>query len=293
MKAKSTLVSACLAACALWGQAKPARPEFEVASVKPAASNADLSVNIGVHVDGSQVHFGTLALKDYIRVAYRVRFYQVVGPDWLASERFNIDAKLPEGGTRDQVPEMLQALLEDRFHMKTHREPKEFPVYGLVVLPSGSKMKEVPPDPGADGVDPAKAATQVAVTGGREGVNWKDGFGGYFHFGDNKIEAKKLPMLNFVDIMGRFVDRPIVDMTNLPGRYDFQVDLTQDDYNAMLIRSAISAGVNLPPQALRLLEGADGSLFAALKPLGLKLETKKAPIEVVVVDSMQRTPSEN
>jgi uncharacterized protein (TIGR03435 family) len=222
-----------------------------------------------------------------------LKFYQVVGPEWIAGERFDIDAKLPAGGTREQVSDMLLSLLVDRFQLKTHREQKEFPVYGLVVLPSGVKMKEVPADPETDGADAPKKAFQVVAQGGPGGVSINYGPGSSFKFGDNKIVGTKLTMANFVDVLGRFVDRPVVDMTELPGRYDLSVDLSQDDYNAMLIRSAVSAGVNLPPQALQLLNNADGSLFGALKPLGLKLEAKKAPIDVVVVDSIQRTASAN
>jgi uncharacterized protein (TIGR03435 family) len=84
-----------------------------------------------------------------------------------------------------------------------------------------------------------------------------------------------------------------VDLTQLPGRYDLLVELSQDDYNAMLIRSALSAGIQLPPQVLRLLDTADGSLFGALKPLGLKLEPRKAPIDVLVIDSVAKTPTAN
>src|SRR5579863_4905075 len=103
--------------------------EFEVASVKPSKGAAE-RVAVGVHVDGAQVHIADFTLRDYIRVAYRVKLYQVTGPEDLA-ERFNVDAKLPEGATREQVPEMLQALLASRFELKTHRESKEFPVYAL------------------------------------------------------------------------------------------------------------------------------------------------------------------
>ena len=148
---------------------------------------------------------------------------------------------------------MLLTLLVDRFQLKSHREQKELPVYGLVVLPNGSKMKEVPDDPASDGVDPKKSAFQVAAQGGPEGVRINYGPGSSFHFGDNKIEGTKLTMTYFVDVLGRFVDRPVVDMTQLTGKYDFKVDLSEDDYRAMLIRSAVAAGVQLPPQALRLM----------------------------------------
>jgi uncharacterized protein (TIGR03435 family) len=281
------------AAVGLWGQAKPARVEFEVASIKPAQPNPDPRMAAGLHIDGSQVHFARMSMKDLVRIAYRVKFYQVTGPEWIASERYDVDAKLSDGAARDQVPDMLQALILDRFHIKMHREQREMPVYGLVVLPGGSKMKEVPDDPATDGTDPAKSAFQVAAQGGPEGVKIAYGPGSSFHFGDNKIEGTKLTMTYFVDVLGRFVDRPVVDMTQLPGKYDFTVPLSDDDYRAMLIRSAVSAGVQLPPQALQLLSGSDGSLFSALKPLGLKLESKKAPIEMVVLDSALKTPTEN
>ena len=276
----------CIAA--VTGFAQTPKLEFEVASVKPSALNADSSVQVGVHIDGSQIHMARLSMKDFVRAAYRVKFYEVIGPEWMAGERFDIDAKLPEGATRDQVADMMLTLLQDRFQLKAHKEKRDLPVYGLVVLPGGSKMKEVPLDPATEG-----KAYQVKAQGGPGGVNLQYGPDSTFQFGDNKIEGKALSMANFVDVLGRFTDRPVVDETSLPGRYDLRVDLTQDDYNAMLIRSAVAAGVQLPPQALQLLNNADGSLYGALKTLGLKLESKKAPFEVVVVDSVSKTPSAN
>jgi uncharacterized protein (TIGR03435 family) len=293
MKIMRLTLTVLLCLAAAWGQAKPPRVEFEVASVKPAAPNPDPRMQAGIHIDGSQVHLARMSMKDLVRIASRLKFYQVTGPEWMPGERYDIDAKLPDPSLRDKVPEMLESLLADRFQLKFHMEKKEMPVYGLVVLPGGSKMKQVPDDPETDGADPAKRAFQVAAQGGPEGVRITYGPGSEFKFGDNKIEGTKLNMTYFVDVLGRFVDRPVVDMTNLPGRYDFTVPLSQEDYNAMLIRSAVAAGVQLPPQALRLIEGADGSLFSALKPLGLKLEGKKAPVEMLVVDSVLKTPTEN
>jgi uncharacterized protein (TIGR03435 family) len=272
----------------VWGADK--RLEFEVASVKPAETSMDPRVKSGVQIDGSQVHLSQTSLKDAVRYAYQVKFYQVIGQDWMAGQRVDISAKLPAGATREQVPEMLKALLEDRFELKTHREQKEMPVYAVVVLPGGAKMKQVPEDP-SDGGPPK--AIQVAAQGGPEGVNLTYGPGSYFKFADNKIEGRKLAMTNFLDVLSRFVDRPLVDETKLTGRYDLDVQLTENDYSAMLIRSAINAGVNLPPQALRYLDTADGSLGFAMKPLGLKLDGKKAPVDVVVVDSIRKTATDN
>jgi uncharacterized protein (TIGR03435 family) len=120
------------------------------------------------------------------------------------------------------------------------------------------------------------------------------GRGSYFNFGNNRLEAKKMTMLNFCDTLARFVDRPIVDMTELKGNYDFTLEFTPEDYRAMLIRSALSAGVTLPPGAERLLEGVSGdSLFAGVQSLGLKLEPRKAPLDVLVIDHVEKTPTEN
>jgi uncharacterized protein (TIGR03435 family) len=293
MKFIRSLLPLCLAAAAAYGQSAPPAAEFEVASVKPSAGAID-QVNVGVHVDGAQVHISDFSLQDYIRVAYRVKNYQVTGPDTL-SDRFNVDAKLPEGATRDQVPEMLQSLLATRFQMKFHRESKDFPVYALTVASSGLKLKESAPDKDDDSAGAVRGgATDVSASGGRGGVSINLGKGSFFTFADDKLEAKKLTMTNFADMLARFVDRPVVDRTGLTGNYDISIALTAEDYRAMLIQSAVSAGVRLPPQALQLLNGAtDDSLYAALRNYGLKMEATKAPLDVLVIDRILKTPVAN
>ena len=266
--------------------------EFEVASIKPSAPVVD-RVNVGVHVDGAQVRCTYLSLKDYIRMAYNVKDHQIVGPDWIASDRFDIAAKVPEGG-RDKIREMLQALLKDRFHMKFHNDTKEFPVYALGVGKGGPRMKESPLDPEEPAPEGGRGAVNVTASGGRGGVVVNMGRGSFFNFSDNKLVGKKLTMAQFAATLERFMDRPVVDMTGLAPSYDFTLDFTPEDYRAMQIRSAIAAGVVLPPQAMKLLEGNSGdSLFSAIAALGLKLDTRKAPVEVLVVDEMLKTPTEN
>src|SRR5258708_33192093 len=99
-------------AVVLFSQGAPARPEFEVASIKPSvAAPTGGQVHVGVQIDGAQVHCTYLSLRDYLRIAYQLKDYQVTGPDWMASERFDIHAKLPTGG-RAQFRDMLQTLLE-------------------------------------------------------------------------------------------------------------------------------------------------------------------------------------
>src|SRR5437762_6810342 len=91
-------------AAAAFGQT-PARVEFEVASIKPSGPQQQGTASVGVHIDGAQVRCSFLSIKDYIGMAYRMKAYQVMGPDWLASERFDISAKLPEGAKPSQIPE--------------------------------------------------------------------------------------------------------------------------------------------------------------------------------------------
>jgi len=272
--------------------------QFEVASVRPSAPPGAERMNVGVHIDGQQVSITALNLKDYISAAYKVKLYQIQGPDFLGSERFDINAKLPAGAKESDVSEMLKALLADRFKMQSHRETKDFPVYALVVAKGGLKMKESPPDPdtevGDPGEKPKAPATNVSGGGGRGGVHIEYGHESFFTMADNKFIARKLPMASFVEVLARFEDKPVVDMTGVTGSYDFDLEFTQEDYMAMLMRSAIAAGVTLPPEALRMLSGSSGdSLLNALEKLGLKLENRKAPLEVLVIDHIEKAPTEN
>jgi uncharacterized protein (TIGR03435 family) len=281
----------CVAGSALLlAQTAPPRAEFEVASIKPSAAGPAVGtgqVHVGVQIDGAQVHCTYLSVRDYIRIAYQVREYQISGPEWLAAERFDIHAKLPEGG-RGQFREMLQNLLADRFQVKMHRDSKEFSVYGIVVGKGGLKLKESPLDPETE------AGVNVTAEGGARGTTINFGRGAYFSLADNKFEARKLTMAQLADSLGRFIERPVVDMTDLKGTYDLTLEFTPEEYRTLLIRTALSAGVNLPPEVMRLLEGAsDESLFKGLQSLGLKLESRKAPLEVLVIDSASKTPIAN
>lgn len=284
----------CLLICAVTAAAALAqgtRPQFEVASIKPTAQADQGQVVVGVHIDGAQVNIRDFPLKDYIRVAYRLKDYQVSGPEWLAAAHFDVSAKIPEGAARDQVPEMLAALLEDRFGLKTHRESKEFPVYALVPGKGGAKLKESTPEEGA----PAGAPNvNVTASGSARGVTIDLGRGSYFAFADDKLEARRLGMERFADTLSRFTDRPVVDQTGLKGAYDITLNFTHEDYLAMLIRSAVNAGVALPPQALHLIEMSAGdSLASALETVGLKLDARKAPLPLLVVDHIEKAPTAN
>jgi uncharacterized protein (TIGR03435 family) len=267
--------------------------EFEVASIRPSSQSAQTQTSAGLTVDGSMVRCSTLDLKLYLQIAYRLKNYQIVAPDWMTSTRWDITAKLPEGSDAKQIPEMMQALLVDRFQMKMHRETREAPVYGLVIGKSGLNMKESPPNPAGNG-DENSARSVNAAIGSGAGTTVTYGNGAYFTVGNNRFEGKKLPMNVIADALSRFSDRPVVDMTGLKGNYDFSMEFSPEDFRAMMVRAAIAAGATLSPEVLKLLDASSGdTLFNAVEKLGLKLELRKAPIEALVIDEAQKTPTEN
>jgi uncharacterized protein (TIGR03435 family) len=116
----------------------------------------------------------------------------------------------------------------------------------------------------------------------------------YFSLGANGFEVKNLTMEMAADMLTRFLDRPVVDMTKLKGTYDFTLDLTPEDRMVMMVRSAVAAGIVLPPQALALLDtGSNASLTDALRKVGLTLDARRAPLDVLVIDEIRKTPTEN
>src|ERR1700722_15101648 len=156
------LILAVAFAAALFAQRGPT---FEVASIKPAATptmpdRMAGKIRIGMNIDGARVDIGFLSLADLIRTAYRVKQYQISGPNWISSERWDILATLPEGASRDQVPEMLQTLLAERFGLKVNKESKEQAIFALVVGKNGPKLKEAAPDPDA----PSAASGGVSIS---------------------------------------------------------------------------------------------------------------------------------
>ncbi len=295
MKTIRISILSALASAAMFAQTPPPRVEFEVASIRPSdpiLGPAD-AAKIGLHIDRSRVSLNKLSLNDFLAAAYKVKSYQISGPDWMASERFDINAKLPDGSTGEQIPPMIQALLADRFGMKVHREMRDFPVYALVMGKTGLKMKESPPDPPADPAAPPKAF-DVTTSASQSGTTINYGNGMYMTFGNNTFEGRKLPASAMADTLARFVDRPVVDLTELKGNYDFTLQFAPEDFGAMMMRAAIAAGIVLPPEALKLIDASNGdSLFNAIETLGLKLEKRKAPIEVLVIDHIEKSPSDN
>jgi uncharacterized protein (TIGR03435 family) len=267
--------------------------EFEVASIKQSGQNAQNQTGAQINADGAMVRYSGLALKLYLGMAYRLKNYQIAAPDWMASTRWDITAKLPDGASSKQIPEMMQTLLRDRFQMKMHRETRDVPVYGLAIGKGGIKMKESSAEPATNGAEPAAQSVNAAI--GNQGMTTVTyGDGAYFTFGNNRFEGKKLPVTVIADALSRFADRPVIDLTGLAGKYDFSMEFSPEDFRAMMVRAAIASGATVAPEILKLIDASSGdTLFNAVEKLGLKLDGRKAPIEILVIDEAQKIPTEN
>ncbi|HEX5227109.1 MAG TPA: TIGR03435 family protein [Bryobacteraceae bacterium] len=323
-------VAVLLAATAALAQTPAAPPlTFEVASVKPAGplnpqAIMQGKVSVGMKVDGAICRIASFSLRDLIRTAYEVKDYQISGVDSLgnplSAERFDIQATLPEGATEKQVPQMLQALLADRFKLVVHRESREQSVYALVVAKGGPKLQPAEADPAQEtskdttpaSSDPKKGETvlgqgdnQIRISG-----NMRDGKGivvkgarmGAMHVamvdGKMHLEAERMTMATLADTATSFVGKPVVDMTELKGEYKVTLDLSMDDlknvargagFGAMMAGGAAASDPS-PAQAS---DPTGSTIFVSIQQMGLKLEQRKAPLPFLVVDHFKKSPTEN
>lgn len=251
-----------MVACAtLRAQAPDGKPRFEVASVKPAAPPEQNRVPgirrvPGPHIpDPSLFLCGSCTLTALIGSAFHLQEFQISGPDWLESERFDVTARVPPGTTAEQLRQMQQSLLEDRFHLASHHEAKDLPRCELVVAKGGPKLKPSPgpPVPG-DGREPGANIT-----------------------GDGRAQAKysDLSMDDLAVILSRLVNQPVTNATALNGKFDF----------------TLVWAMQAPPQAG---PGSSPDIFGALSSqLGLRLEQKKGPVDRLIVDRIDKVPTGN
>ncbi len=221
--------------------------QFEVASIKPTATkDGSLAVSFP---PGGRFSARNLTLKQLLQNVYAMQDYQIVGgPGWITSAGFDIEAKAGAGSgewPREQVLQMVQTLLADRFHLALHRETRQLPVYALVVGKTGPKLQ--PADSNA----------------GRP----KTMFG--------QIIVQKMSMTGLANILALDLKRPVKDETGLKGDFAFTLEWTP----------GLGDSDDRP--------SARPSLFTAVQEqLGLKLESAKGPVEVLVIDSAEK-PSEN
>jgi uncharacterized protein (TIGR03435 family) len=287
MKTTIAVTLSVLLSIGAYAQDPSKKVEFEVASVRSSPPSRPEQVSAGLRLDGAQAHIAFFTLQEYIAMAYRVRLSQVSGPDWLTSTRYEVNGKIPAGETYHHVPEMLQSLLAERFQLKLHREQKDLPVYALVMGKNPLTLKEVT----AAAEPSTNDAVSVAGTGSAAGVSVNLGNGSWYTFANNKFEAHKMTLQQIANMLERYVDRPILNLTDLKGTYDVTLNLTPEDYLSMLVRAGHNSGATLPPQALRLLESSStASLADAFEMVGLKFVARKAPMDLLVIDQVSKTP---
>ncbi len=227
-----------------------AAPAFEVASVKLNKSGGGRVRR----VDPRGIAYTDITLNDCIGAAYGVKFYQISGPDWLRSERYDIVANAASPVPKDQLMRMLQTLLADRFKLTFHREEKELPVYALVIGNKGPKLRKAASEDEADAI----------VAPDPRGLVFKN------H-----------SMAELAEFLSRAMDRPVLDMTGLKDRFDFNLSLFESDTSPADVKRAIGGGQ------------LAASMFTLIQELGLKLESRKAPVEILVIDHAEKVPTEN
>ncbi len=310
-----------------------AKPAFEVAVVKPAAPldiakiaagiQAGQMPKIGAHVEGDRAEYTYVALRELIALAWGVKPYQVTGPDWLANMRFDITAKIPAGATKEDVPRMLQSLLEERFGLSVHKASAEHPVLALVVAKGGPKLKESAEKPAPLDENAALRPGETKMEGpdgpirmsiGKNGTASVDmGAKGKMSYRVDpatqsmRLDGSMITMSGLADMltqlsqMGGTGSRQIVDLTGLKGYYQVAIDFGLAD----LINMARATGLDIPLGAggpgARGGGPADGasdpvgssSITEAVNALGLKLESRKAVVEQLIVDHAEKSPTEN
>ena len=241
--------------------AADADPSFEVATIKPTAPGEQRHAFVVQGRSFKTINFSLIGL---ISISYGVQEKQIVNaPDWMSSERFDIDAEpdVPGQPNKQQLMTMVHKLLADRFQLKFHREKREMSAYVLTVGKAGNKMTKTDAGP-----------------------NDLPGFG----FGPiGTLRVFRANMNDFTEFLQTTVlDRPVVNQTGLDGRWNFILKWTPDE------SQFVGRGFNIPPPPA---DSADAPppLFTAIQEqLGLKMDAEKTPVEVIVIDHIEQ-PSAN
>jgi uncharacterized protein (TIGR03435 family) len=216
-------------------------------------ANATGSGNSSANGTRGQVVMTNQSLKRLIERAYNVQPYQVTAPEWTENVRFDITAKYPEGTKPTDRPVMLKTLLEDRFKLTTHSETKELPGYALVVAKSGLKIKIVDK---ADGSGTSSNDQNNMMT----------------------LKVTTISMAEMADYLARQLGSAVIDSTGADGVYTFELHWSLEDPNG-------APGDRVAFQF--------GAIQEAIGALGLRLQAQKVPVRMVVVDRVERVPTEN
>jgi uncharacterized protein (TIGR03435 family) len=254
---------AVITACNSNAQPKPVTPTFEVATVKqsPPPPGDLININLGT-VRNGRITFTNASLSDCLKFAYGiVSDAQISGPDWIKSKavRFDIVAQAPPDTEQEQLRLMLQSLLAERLKVTLHHEQKELPFLALMVGENGPKIRATAAAPGGTGGNSAR-------------------------FG--RIVGDRMPMQGLATLLSRFELQTVVDMTGLKGLFEVKLEWTPETNRPI----AADRG-----DAQAAIDSAIGpSLFTAVQEqLGLKLESRKGPLDVIVIDHAEQVPAEN
>lgn len=313
MRAVAGVSLLVLTASSALGQNAPAPPAFEVASVKVSAPlpAGVMMFRMGGGPDSTdpgRVTYSGVNLKTLVARAYRVKEYQVEGPQWLDGERYDIMATIPQGSSKEQVDLMLQNLLADRFKLTLHHESKPLAVYTLSVAKGGPKLKEVDPAALAAAtpppLPPGAAPPPPPPPGGRGGPMPVGGMRMMLGFSNRRLSGA-MTLTRLCATLSNFIDRPVIDLTELKGTYEIDLAWTPDESEQMggklaMGMAAISGAAGPPPAGSDGKAGPDSASDPGL-PLaqalqvnyGLKLEPKKNPADILVIDHAEKVPTEN
>jgi uncharacterized protein (TIGR03435 family) len=253
-------------------------PTFEVASVKrspPPGARVFFGPARGGPgtPDPSQITWTYARLRDLLMTAYDVKEYQINGPDWLTSERYDIVAKVPEGATGEQVRMMWQNLLAERFGVMLHHELKEFQVKDLVIAKGGSKLKKTMLDPLIEPGPPTYDKKGELTGPGNDTTIMPNG--------EAHTVARGQPLSNLTSMLWRLLSRPVIDKTGLTGKYDFSLHFRLE--MGALASAAGAPGDNAGPDITTAVE----------QQLGLRLVAGKAMLDLLVIDKAEKVPTDN
>jgi uncharacterized protein (TIGR03435 family) len=291
---------------------------FEVASVhqSPPPDMRVLIANLNhgikpesTQIEGSRAVFTFMSLKRLISYAYGVQPYQITGPDWLPTDRFDITATLPAGATKDDVPRMMQSLLRDRFHLEArHATLDDQPVIALETAKTGLKLKPATAAPQPlDLSQPLKPGQSIveSPTGSVLLTRNPDGSTAYnmgergdslfvfdtasmtMHMTSNAITMKGVAVM--INVLGSGQGREVVDQTQLPGSYQVSLEFALAD----LLGGLHDDGIDLPPSPGYDDPDNGATLAGSLNHLGIHMEKTRASVTRFVVDKIDQTPTEN
>ena len=288
-----------LASASALAQTDGALPGFEVASVKaadlPVPGRMPVPLSGGPGTKSPTRLAGVASMKTLLMRAFGVKSYQLSAPAWTDTALYEIAAKIPPDATAEQAAQMLQNLLVQRFHLVVHRETKELPFYALLTGKNGPTVK--PSDPAEAPEDentPPPPGPRPRVTMGPDGfpqvppdAKLPSNFTLSLSSGEFtriKVFARQRTMEQLADTIASFLNRPVRNLTELSGRFDYTLAFETDPHAEIAAPRPPDAGPRDPGP----------TIFSAVQTqLGLRLESRKGSMEMLIVDSLEKAPTEN